>query len=101
MFIHPHACLFGDHNAITSCSAKVSGWRLTFSVCYPQGQGAITDKLRSFSMVDLTQIPQDDAGGEQYSSYSSSNPARRALASSQHDGAGTVISAYCKCRLND
>ncbi|KTG39257.1 hypothetical protein cypCar_00016232 [Cyprinus carpio] len=45
------------------------------------GQGAITEKLRSFSMHDLTQIPHDDA----YSSYSS-NPARRAIMD-QPDGA--------------
>lgn len=70
-------------------------------VCSLQGQGAITEKLRSFSMADLTQIPQDDGSGEQYPSYTSSNPARRAIASTQHDGAGTVISTYCKCRLND
>ncbi|XP_060795581.1 receptor expression-enhancing protein 3 [Neoarius graeffei] len=52
-----------------------------------KGQGAITEKLRSFSMADLTQIPQDDGGGEQYPSYSSCNPARRAVGSTQHDGA--------------
>ncbi|XP_043109861.1 receptor expression-enhancing protein 3 [Puntigrus tetrazona] len=46
-----------------------------------KGQGAITEKLRSFSMHDLTQIPQDDA----YSSYGS-NPARRAIMD-QPDGA--------------
>ncbi|RXN28855.1 receptor expression-enhancing 3-like protein [Labeo rohita] len=46
-----------------------------------RGQGAITEKLRSFSMHDLTQISQDDA----YSSYSS-NPARRAIMD-QPDGA--------------
>ncbi|KAK2876805.1 hypothetical protein Q8A67_020901 [Cirrhinus molitorella] len=46
-----------------------------------KGQGAITEKLRSFSMHDLTQISQDDA----YSSYSS-NPARRAIMD-QPDGA--------------
>uniref|UniRef100_A0A672KWD0 Receptor expression-enhancing protein n=1 Tax=Sinocyclocheilus grahami TaxID=75366 RepID=A0A672KWD0_SINGR len=46
-----------------------------------KGQGAITEKLRSFSMHDLTQIPHDDA----YSSYSS-NPARRAIMD-QPDGA--------------
>ncbi|TSK14570.1 Receptor expression-enhancing protein 3 [Bagarius yarrelli] len=51
-----------------------------------RGQGAITEKLRSFSMADLTQISQDDGGGLQYSSYTSQNPARRALASTQHDG---------------
>ncbi|KTF78335.1 hypothetical protein cypCar_00028171, partial [Cyprinus carpio] len=45
------------------------------------GQGAITEKLRSFSMHDLTQIPQDDT----YSSYRS-NPARRAIMD-QPDGA--------------
>ncbi|XP_056325656.1 receptor expression-enhancing protein 3 [Danio aesculapii] len=46
-----------------------------------KGQGAITEKLRSFSMHDLTQIPQDDG----YSSYAS-NPARRAIMD-QPDGA--------------
>ncbi|KAI5627373.1 receptor expression-enhancing protein 3 [Silurus asotus] len=52
-----------------------------------RGQGAITEKLRSFSMADLTQIPQDEGDGGQFSSYSSSNPARRALVSTQHDRA--------------
>ncbi|XP_051958457.1 receptor expression-enhancing protein 3-like [Xyrauchen texanus] len=40
-----------------------------------KGQGAITEKLRSFSMHDLTQISQGDV----YPGYSSSNPARRAI----------------------
>ncbi|XP_051529733.1 receptor expression-enhancing protein 3 [Myxocyprinus asiaticus] len=47
-----------------------------------KGQGAITEKLRSFSMHDLTQISQ----GDMYSGYSSSNPARRAIMD-QPDGA--------------
>lgn len=47
-----------------------------------KGQGAITEKLRSLSMHDLTQIPQDGSG---YSSYGS-NPARRAIMD-QPDGA--------------
>ncbi|XP_073684358.1 receptor expression-enhancing protein 3 [Garra rufa] len=46
-----------------------------------KGQGAITEKLRSFSMHDLSQISQDDM----YSSYGS-NPARRAIMD-QPDGA--------------
>lgn len=52
-----------------------------------QGQGAITEKLRSFSMHDLTQISQGDV----YPGYSSSNPARRAIMD-QPDGAGTSTS---------
>ncbi|XP_076856132.1 receptor expression-enhancing protein 3 isoform X2 [Brachyhypopomus gauderio] len=51
-----------------------------------KGQGAITEKLRSFSMADLSQIPQDESDGAVYPAYSSSNPARRA-ASTQPDGA--------------
>ncbi|XP_056626848.1 receptor expression-enhancing protein 3 [Triplophysa dalaica] len=47
-----------------------------------KGQGAITEKLRSFSMHDLTQISQGDV----YPGYSSSNPARRAIMD-QPDGA--------------
>ncbi|KAI5103058.1 receptor expression-enhancing protein 3, partial [Silurus meridionalis] len=50
-------------------------------------KATITEKLRSFSMADLTQIPQDEGDGGQFSSYSSSNPARRAIASTQHDRA--------------
>ncbi|XP_062859553.1 receptor expression-enhancing protein 3 [Trichomycterus rosablanca] len=50
-----------------------------------KGQGAITEKLRSFSMADLTQIGQEDAGGGSYPPYSSANPARRAKASTQPD----------------
>uniref|UniRef100_A0A8C4H2E0 Receptor expression-enhancing protein n=1 Tax=Dicentrarchus labrax TaxID=13489 RepID=A0A8C4H2E0_DICLA len=45
-----------------------------------KGQGAITEKLRSLSMHDLTQInQQDDRGGNQLYQYSShsSNPAIR------------------------
>ncbi|XP_036428161.1 receptor expression-enhancing protein 3 [Colossoma macropomum] len=52
-----------------------------------KGQGAITEKLRSFSMADLTQIPQDEAGGQLYPAYSSSNPARRGAGTTQPDGA--------------
>ncbi|KAI4898707.1 hypothetical protein NFI96_030590 [Prochilodus magdalenae] len=51
------------------------------------GQGAITEKLRSFSMADLTQIPQDEDGGQLYPAYSSSNPARRGIGTTQPDGA--------------
>ncbi|XP_073722787.1 receptor expression-enhancing protein 3 [Misgurnus anguillicaudatus] len=47
-----------------------------------KGQGAITEKLRSFSMQDLTQISQDD----EYAQYNSNNPARRAN-KDQPDGA--------------
>ncbi|XP_030629933.1 receptor expression-enhancing protein 3 isoform X1 [Chanos chanos] len=52
-----------------------------------KGQGAITEKLRSFSMHDLTQISQDEGGGQLYPGYSSSNPARRGNIA-QADGAG-------------
>lgn len=51
-----------------------------------KGQGAITEKLRSFSMADLSQIGQDDSSGDRYQMFS--NPARRGLPSTQHDGAG-------------
>ncbi|KAM6963757.1 receptor expression-enhancing protein 3 [Tautogolabrus adspersus] len=50
-----------------------------------KGQGAITDKLRSLSMHDLTQIgQQDDRGGNQLYEYSShsANPAMRRSKSS-------------------
>ncbi|KAG7325569.1 hypothetical protein KOW79_011885 [Hemibagrus wyckioides] len=66
-----------------------------------KGQGAITEKLRSFSMADLTQIPQDDGGGEQYPSYTSSNPARRAIASTQHDGADYYYDDADEERVDD
>ncbi|KAM4524178.1 receptor expression-enhancing protein 3 [Leuresthes tenuis] len=44
-----------------------------------KGQGAITEKLRSLSMHDLTQIGQQDDGGNQLYQYSShsANPAIR------------------------
>lgn len=43
-----------------------------------KGQGAITEKLRSLSMHDLTQISQqDDGGGDQLYLYNSANPAIR------------------------
>lgn len=55
-----------------------------------KGQGAITEKLRSLSMHDLTQIGQQDDRGEnqlyQYSSHSS-NPAMRRSQSSDTAGA--------------
>ncbi|XP_076005723.1 receptor expression-enhancing protein 3 [Genypterus blacodes] len=57
-----------------------------------KGQGAITEKLRSFSMHDLTQISQhDDIGGNQLYPYNphSANPAhRRAQGTDAADGAG-------------
>lgn len=56
---------------------------------YLQGQGAITEKLRSFSMADLTQIPQDEAGGQLYLGYS--NPARKGMGTTQPDGTGTYF----------
>ncbi|XP_068610400.1 receptor expression-enhancing protein 3 [Brachionichthys hirsutus] len=44
-----------------------------------KGQGAITDKLRSLSMHDLTQInQQEDRGQIQYSSHSANPAVRRA-----------------------
>uniref|UniRef100_A0A3P8T8F4 Receptor expression-enhancing protein n=1 Tax=Amphiprion percula TaxID=161767 RepID=A0A3P8T8F4_AMPPE len=49
-----------------------------------KGQGAITEKLRSLSMHDLTQISQQDDGGNQLYQYSShsANPAVRRSQSS-------------------
>ncbi|RVE60011.1 hypothetical protein OJAV_G00194650 [Oryzias javanicus] len=51
-----------------------------------KGQGAITEKLRSLSMHDLTQIGQQDEGGNQLYQYSSrsANPAVRRAQSSDH-----------------
>lgn len=58
-----------------------------------QGQGAITEKLRSLSMHDLTQISQqDDGGGDQLYqySYNSANPAiRRSQSTDTAEGTGT------------
>ncbi|XP_072312421.1 receptor expression-enhancing protein 3 [Eucyclogobius newberryi] len=54
-----------------------------------KGQGAITEKLRSLSMHDLSQIGQRDEQGDQLYPYSSqtSNPAaRRALSTDATDG---------------
>ncbi|XP_031434628.1 receptor expression-enhancing protein 3a [Clupea harengus] len=45
-----------------------------------KGQGAISERLRSFSMHDLSQIPADDMAS-QYPSIS--NPSRRAIQSSK------------------
>lgn len=52
-----------------------------------KGQGAITEKLRSFSMHDLTQIPLDDAAANQIYTAHAGNPAvsRRALAANSTD----------------
>ncbi|GLD69892.1 receptor expression-enhancing protein 3 [Lates japonicus] len=55
-----------------------------------EGQGAITEKLRSLSMHDLTQISQQDDGGNQLYQYSShsANPAiRRSQSTDAADGA--------------
>ncbi|KAK6328041.1 hypothetical protein J4Q44_G00000190 [Coregonus suidteri] len=51
------------------------------------GQGAITEKLRSFSMHDLTQIPLDDAAANQIYTAHAGNPAvsRRALTADATD----------------
>uniref|UniRef100_A0A3P9L3S9 Receptor expression-enhancing protein n=1 Tax=Oryzias latipes TaxID=8090 RepID=A0A3P9L3S9_ORYLA len=51
-----------------------------------RGQGAITEKLRSLSMHDLSQIGQQDEGGNQLFQYSSrsANPATRRAQSSEH-----------------
>ncbi|KAL7372437.1 hypothetical protein ABVT39_016481 [Epinephelus coioides] len=54
-----------------------------------RGQGAITEKLRSLSMHDLTQISQQDDGGNQLYQYSShsANPAiRRSQSTDAADG---------------
>lgn len=52
-----------------------------------KGQGAITEKLRSFSMHDLTQIPHnDDAGGQLFPGYNNPGTARRALTADATDG---------------
>ncbi|CAB1344055.1 unnamed protein product [Coregonus sp. 'balchen'] len=52
-----------------------------------RGQGAITEKLRSFSMHDLTQIPLDDAAANQIYTAHAGNPAvsRRALTADATD----------------
>lgn len=55
-----------------------------------KGQGAITEKLRSLSMHDLTQINQQDEAGNplyQYSSRSSNPSVRRSQSSDTADGA--------------
>ncbi|KAJ4941074.1 hypothetical protein JOQ06_027361 [Pogonophryne albipinna] len=57
-----------------------------------KGQGAITEKLRSLSMHDLTQISQQDDRGDQLYQYSShsSNPAiRRSQSTDAADAPGT------------
>ncbi|CAB1418369.1 unnamed protein product, partial [Pleuronectes platessa] len=54
-----------------------------------EGQGAITEKLRSLSMHDLTQISQEDDRGNQLYQYSShsANPAiRRSQSTDAADG---------------
>ncbi|KAI4801123.1 hypothetical protein KUCAC02_000049 [Chaenocephalus aceratus] len=58
-----------------------------------KGQGAITEKLRSLSMHDLTQISQQDDRGDQLYQYSShsSNPAiRRSQSTDAADGPGSL-----------
>ncbi|KAI3365348.1 hypothetical protein L3Q82_010437 [Scortum barcoo] len=61
-----------------------------YPLMFGGGQGAITEKLRSLSMHDLTQISQqDDRGGNQLYQYSShsANPAiRRSQSTDAADG---------------
>ncbi|XP_061612688.1 receptor expression-enhancing protein 3 [Phyllopteryx taeniolatus] len=56
-----------------------------------KGQGAITEKLRSLSMHDLTQISQQDERGEnqlyRYSSHAANPSVRRAQSADVHDEA--------------
>lgn len=52
-----------------------------------KGQGAITEKLRSFSMADLTQISNDDAANNRlYPGYSNPASVRRAQSMDVPDG---------------
>lgn len=78
--------LVPERSEVLSASAVI------LTVCVSQGQGAITEKLRSLSMHDLTQInQQDDRGGNQLYQYSShsANPAiRRSQSTDAADGAG-------------
>lgn len=63
-------------------------------LCVSQGQGAITEKLRSLSMHDLTQISQQDDEGNhmyQYSSRSANPSVRRSQSTDAADGAGTHL----------
>lgn len=69
-----------------------------FFVPFPlQGQGAITEKLRSLSMHDLTQInQQDDRGGNQlyhFSSHSANPAVRRAQSTDAAAEAGIWMSS--------
>lgn len=57
-----------------------------------QGQGAITERLRSFSMHDLSQIDCNDPSNQLYAGYS--NPGRRAKASDADDDGGTLNIAF-------
>ncbi|TWW81762.1 Receptor expression-enhancing protein 3 [Takifugu flavidus] len=67
--------------AAVSAAVKASFEKLFCTTYILQGQGAITEKLRSLSMHDLTQInQQDDRGGNQFfhfSSHSASPAVRR------------------------
>ncbi|KAK3529457.1 hypothetical protein QTP70_031080 [Hemibagrus guttatus] len=92
---------FGKQGLSIAATAAVSAAVKASDELHDCGQGAITEKLRSFSMADLTQIPHDDGGGEQYPSFTSSNPARRAIASTQHDGADYYYDGADEERVDD
>lgn len=68
-----------------------------------QGQGAITEKLRSLSMHDLTQInQQDDRGGNQLHHFSlhSANPAvRRSQSTDASPEAGMWMSSQSQTQI--
>ncbi|KAJ8284805.1 hypothetical protein COCON_G00036550 [Conger conger] len=59
-----------------------------------KGQGAITERLRSFSMQDLSQIGNDDPPNQLYPGYS--NPGRRAKISNADDDDYYQYEQECK-----
>lgn len=96
-----------SHCSFNQCVASISalflwGFNRFFCCCccslsILQGQGAITEKLRSLSMHDLTQInQQDDRGGNQlyhYSSHSANPAVRRTQSTDAAAEAGMCMSS--------
>ncbi|KAL4640985.1 receptor expression-enhancing protein 3-like [Arapaima gigas] len=62
---------FGKQSLTIAATAAVSAAvKASVFFLFPQGQGAITERLRSFSVHDLTQIPGDDASNQPFLGFS-------------------------------
>ena len=73
------------------------GWHVNYNggvwlALSVQGQGAITERLRSFSMQDLSQIDGNDHPNQLYPGYA--NPGRRAKSPDEDDDGRLNIASF-------